>query len=121
MPSVPVPVPVADTEQAVEQTAEQDVCNLTELVPVRSKQTTSATDCILSVEDQLEEQMVDDPLEEQLAEVTSDMSEGALQISSIDKSGPKNAAVRKIEPSDGLSNETHIVDNASGKLCCDFL
>lgn len=65
LPSVPVPVPVADSEQSVDQVVEQDLCSLTELVPVRSKQHTSASDRILAVE---EEELVDDPLEEQLEE-----------------------------------------------------
>lgn len=116
LPSVPVPVPVADPEQVEEQAVEQDVCHFTELVPVRSKQPTSATDRILSVEEQLEEQEVDDPLEEQLAEVTSDMQEGALEISSTVKGELKTLIVKKIESTDGLSNDTNNVDSAAGEF-----
>lgn len=92
LPSVPIPVPVANPEQ----TEEQDSCSLTELVPVHSKQHTSASDRILAAE----EELVDDP--KPIEDCTSEMLEDTVLPSN-------EIALNTVEPLSGL-NETNDVD-----------
>lgn len=82
LPSVPVPVPVSDPEPNVEQVVEQELCNLTELVPVRSKQHIITADHLLPVD----EELVDDPLEEQL-------DEAGMQEDIIESKNPAIASI----------------------------
>lgn len=104
LPSVPVPVPVANPEQ----TEEQDSCSLTELVPVHSKQHTSASDCMLAAE----EELVDDP--KPIDENTSDMLEGTIPPPNV--TGTKTVAPggTKLETLDGLPESTDVDAVAPG-------
>lgn len=101
LPSAPVPVPVADSEQIVEEVVEPDLCSLTELVPVRSKQLSSA-------ERMLEEEMVDDPLEGQLEEMTSGIQEDA--VVSVNPEVKNVIVIQKIESAEAAPSKELVVN-----------
>lgn len=109
LPSVPVPVPVANPEQ----TEEQDSCSLTELVPVHSKQHHSASDRILAAE----EELVDDP--SPIDEDTSEMLEGTI-LPSIE-TGSKTVApgMQKFDSIDGLEQSNDVESITPGMF--DFV
>ncbi|XP_034250761.1 uncharacterized protein LOC117651111 isoform X2 [Thrips palmi] len=98
LPSVPVLVPVTNPEQ----TEEQDSCSLTELVPVHSKQHTSATDRILAAE----EELVDDP--NPIDEDTSEMLEDTISPSNDTGSKTVAPGSQKFESLGGLVGSNDI-------------